>query len=157
MTRQDIEEAKAFFAGTVRSWKRGQHRKMEGGGWQRMKMGRPAPLASKVPEVQQSTLGGNTYVSPASPAVSEQLEALRSLLDEKIQSPSNPKGRAAYTKSLGAWSKAASKVAQSYADKGDDMKGLNDSQQAMQSQLLKLLQSVSGNLAQVASLAEKLK
>ena len=63
MTRQELEEAKAFFAGTVRSWKRGQHRKTEGGGWQRMKTDRPAPLASKVPEVQQSTLGGNTYVA----------------------------------------------------------------------------------------------
>lgn len=84
-------------------------------------------------------------------------ERMQSLLDEKIQSPSNPKGRAAYTKSLGAWSKAASKVAQSYADKGADMKGLNDAQRAMHSQLLTLLKTVSGNLAQVASLAEKLK
>lgn len=106
-----------------------------------------------VPNTKKAAAAG-AAVRQEAMSVTEQMEAL---LSEKIQSPSTPKGKAAYAKSLGAWSKAASKVAQSYADKGDDMKGLNDSQQAMQSQLLKLLQTVSGNLAQVASLAEKLK
>ena len=52
------------------------------------------------------------------------------ILNEKIQSPATPKGRAAYAKSLGAWSKAASKVAQSYKDKGADMKAANDAERA---------------------------
>ena len=76
---------------------------------------------------------------------------------EKIQVPSNPKGRAAYAQSLGAWSKAASKVAQSYKDKLAQAKGLSDSQRLVQGQLDKLLTSVSGEMAQVASLVEKLK
>lgn len=73
-------------------------------------------------------------------------------LDEKIQSPSSPKGKAAYAKSLGAWSKAASKVAQSYKDKGADMKTSSDTERAQAAQLMKLLQTVSGELAQIAAL-----
>lgn len=83
-------------------------------------------------------------------------ERMESLLAEKIQSPSNPKGKAAYVKSLTSWSKAASKVAQSYGDKLADAKGLNDAQQAVQSQMKGLLQSVSKDLAQLAALSGKL-
>jgi hypothetical protein len=79
------------------------------------------------------------------------------LLDEKIQSPSNPKGRAAYAKSLGGWSKAASKVAQSYGDKLADMKPKNDAESALQVQMKKLLQSVSGEMGQLASMVGNLK
>lgn len=78
-------------------------------------------------------------------------------LDEKIQSPSTPKGLAAYAKSLGGWSKAASKVAQSYKDKGAEMKPSTDADRARSAQLLKLLQSVSGELAQIASLIGSVK
>lgn len=90
------------------------------------------------------------------PAIAKLLETIRHQIDEKIQSPSTAKGRTAYLKSLGAWSKAASKVAQSYADKLDSMKGLNDPQQVTKSQLEKLLRNVSGELAQVAMLAQRL-
>lgn len=91
------------------------------------------------------------------PALSWLLEQIAGRLVEKIQSPSTSKGRAAYLKSLGSWSKAASKVAQSYADKLDDMKGLNDAQQATKTQLEKVIRSVSGELAQIASLTNTLK
>lgn len=91
------------------------------------------------------------------PEFNSRLSAVRSRLEEKIQTPSSPKGRAAYSKSLTAWSRAASKVAQSYATKGADMKGMSPDQHAMQTQLLNLLQTISGNLSQVAALSEKLK
>jgi ABC-type transporter Mla subunit MlaD len=86
---------------------------------------------------------------------SEISEAL-AVLAEKIQSPSNPKGRAAYIKSLTAWSKAASKVAKSYGDKLGDMRQVTDAEAARKAQLDKLLQSVSGQLAQAAELANSL-
>lgn len=84
-------------------------------------------------------------------------DRMTEILDEKIQTPSTPKGKAAYAKSLGAWSKAASKVAQSYKDKGGEMKTANDAERAQAEQLMKLLQSVSAELAQVASIIGALK
>jgi hypothetical protein len=85
-------------------------------------------------------------------------ESMLTLLNEKIQSPSSPKGRAAYVKSLAAWSKAASKVAQSYRDKlGDmDVKKTVSGQEVVTS-LDKVLSNVSSELALVASQIEKLK
>lgn len=78
------------------------------------------------------------------------------LLAEKIQSPSSSKGRAAYTKSLIGWSSAASKVAKSYADKLADMKQVTDAEHARKLRLQTLLQSISGQLAQVSELAKSL-
>jgi hypothetical protein len=42
-----------------------------------------APLASKVPEVQQSTLGGNTYVGGEQVPVSEMLARIAARLTEE--------------------------------------------------------------------------
>lgn len=86
------------------------------------------------------------------PKISESL----ALLAEKIQSPSSPKGKAAYTKSLIGWAGAATKVAKSYADKLADMKQVTDAEHTRKVQLEKLLQSVSGQLAQAAELARSL-
>ena len=69
---EGVAEAKAFHHGTVRSWKRGNV--MKGGTtWSRLGRDKVAPLASKGPEVQQSTLGGNTYVGGEQVPVSEML------------------------------------------------------------------------------------
>ena len=85
--------------------------------------------------------------------------AMLALLNEKIQSPANPKGMEAYKKSLTAWSKAASKVAGSYQDKLGDAKPSAGSMSmaTVISQLDKLLTAVSGELAQIADLTAKLK
>lgn len=85
------------------------------------------------------------------------LEQLATSLEEKIQSPSTPKGLEAYVKSLTSWSKAASKVAGSYRDRLRDAKPKSDAAQVQQAQLDKLLQAVSGELAQISDLAGKLK
>jgi hypothetical protein len=85
-----------------------------------------------------------------------QISQTLALLAEKIQSPSNPKGRAAYIKSLSAWAGAASKVAKSYGNKLGDMRQLTDAESARKAQLDKLLQNVSGQLAQAAELAKSL-
>jgi hypothetical protein len=81
------------------------------------------------------------------------------LLAEKIQSPSTPKGKAAYIKSLTSWSKAASKVAQSYSDKLGDFKEAQGSMSgaALVGSIDKLLSNVSDELAQIAAQIEKLK
>lgn len=91
------------------------------------------------------------------PDISRSLGLLRSHLDEKIQSPSSPKGRAAYLKSLTAWSKAASKVAQSYADKLEDMRGIDEDERATKAELAGLLQTISADLARIVFLSGKLK
>lgn len=83
------------------------------------------------------------------------LEKLATKLEEKIQSPSTPKGKAAFVKSLSAWSKAASKVAGSYNDRLSDAKPKSDNERAQQAQLAKLLQAVSGELGQVADIVTK--
>lgn len=84
-------------------------------------------------------------------------ESMLTLLNEKIQSPSTPKGKAAYAKSLTAWSKAASKVAQSYRDKLGDMKVQKETDSATINTLEGLLFSASSALAQIAFQIEKLK
>jgi hypothetical protein len=76
-----LGEAKAFPHGTVRSWKRGTV--MKGGtAWSRLNRDKPMPLASKVPEVQQSPFGGNAYAA-AAPAFSASVsEALAEIVDQ---------------------------------------------------------------------------
>lgn len=79
------------------------------------------------------------------------------LLNEKIQSPSTPKGLEAYKKSLSAWSKAASKVAQSYRDKLGDVKVQKETDSATVNTLEGLLFSAASALSQIAVYTEKLK
>lgn len=159
---------KAFAHGTVRSWKRGNVMK-HGSEWAKLARERIAPV-QPIAVVAPTTLGGDAYgaATPFTAEMSSTLNTLAAklgesdvsdeleLLAEKIQSPSSPKGRAAYRKSLASWSKAASKVAQSYKDKLGDLKGANDAEKAMAAQLERLLGTVSGELAQIASTAEKL-
>jgi len=75
-------------------------------------------------------------------------------IDEKIQSPTSPKGRSAFAKSLGGWSKAASKVAGSYKDKLMQANPKDIEDQAL---LGADLASVSKLLALIADRAERLK
>lgn len=75
-------------------------------------------------------------------------------LDEKIQVPTSPKGRAAFSASLGGWSKAASKVAGSYKDK---LMQANSKEIEDQALLDADLGSVSKLLAVIAGRAERLK
>jgi hypothetical protein len=82
------------------------------------------------------------------------------LLNEKIQSPSTPKGRAAYIKSLTAWSKAATQVAQSYLEKLNDMdapKATPSGGETPWSTLNGLLFSAASALSGIERYAEKLK
>ena len=81
------------------------------------------------------------------------------LLNEKIQSPSTPKGLEAYKKSLTAWSKAASKVAQSYRDKLGDLKEAQGSVSGatLVNTLEGLLFSASSALSQIEAQVAKLK
>lgn len=75
-------------------------------------------------------------------------------LDEKIQVPTSPKARAAFSTSLGGWSKAASKVAGSYKDKLMQANPKDIEDQAL---LGADLASVSKLLALIADRAERLK
>lgn len=77
-----------------------------------------------------------------------------SRIDEKIQPPTSPKGRAAFSASLGGWSKAASKVAGSYKDK---LMQANPREIEDQALLGADLASVSKLLAVIADRAERLK
>ena len=52
----DIREAKGFHHGTVRQWKNGRHMK-NGGAWERLRTGRPAQMASKVPSFADAVPG----------------------------------------------------------------------------------------------------
>jgi hypothetical protein len=81
-------------------------------------------------------------------------DTLRDVITEKIQSPSSPKGKAAYIKSLVGWSKAAGKVVQSYGDKlGDaDQKDLKTRELVVR--LRALLKNMGSELAQVTDAAE---
>lgn len=148
---------KAFSHGTVRTWKRGNVMK-HGAAWTKLAKDKPAPL-QPVPVVAASSMGGNAYgtAQAFTPEMNATLESISRRLDEKIQSPSSPKGRAAYTKSLTSWSKAASKVAQSYKDRLGDLRQVTDAEALRRDQLGKLLQTLSGQLAQAAELADSLK
>jgi len=75
-------------------------------------------------------------------------------IDEKIQPPTSPKGRAAFSASLNGWSKAASKVAGSYKEK---LMQANPKEIEDQALLSADLAQVSKLLALVADRAERLK
>lgn len=77
-----------------------------------------------------------------------------SRIDEKIQPPTSPKGRAAFSASLNGWSKAASKVASSYKDKLQQANPKDVEDHAL---LGADLGSVSKLLAVIADRAERLK
>lgn len=84
----------------------------------------------------------------------ESVEAGRESIAEKIQPPTSAKGRAAFSSSLGGWSKAASKVAGSYKDK---LMLANPKEIEDQALLSADLGSVEKLLATIASRAERLK
>ena len=86
-----------------------------------------------------------------------EISATLAMLAEKIQSPSTPKGRTAYFQSLGGWSKAASKVAQSYGDKLKEAPQPKDDKATSQARLAVLLKDTSANLAEIAALSDRLK
>lgn len=134
--------SKGFSHGTVRSWKNGTHLK-NGQSWERVKTGRRKKALPFRQEIETSPYGYDSSgvftdpndfsQSPApafmvfglSPEVISRMENFAAgttelELDEKIQSPRTPKGRAAFFKSLHGWAKAATKVASSYADKLGD-------------------------------------
>ena len=75
-------------------------------------------------------------------------------LHEKIQPPTSPKGRAAFAKSLGGWSKAASKVAGSYKDR---LQQANPKEIEDHALLMADLAQASKLLAVIAERAERLK
>ena len=149
----DLLERRAFPIGTTRGWKKGPHAKTEQG-WRKHGQSHMGNVDRPLPDARVSAFMAS--VPPMDPAArTEEQEEAEEVLDEKIQSPSTPKGKAAFVKSLSAWSKAASKVAGSYNDRLGDAKPTSDNERAQQAQLAKLLQAVSGQLGQIADIVSK--